>query len=60
MSEAMTSTEIIDGRRQRGQNNRARIVKAVLELTREGTFTPSAEQVARRADVSLRTVFRHF
>lgn len=60
MSEPMTSPEIIDGRRQRGQNNRARIVRAVLELTREGVFTPSAEQVARRADVSLRTVFRHF
>lgn len=56
----MTSKEIIDGRRQRGQNNRARIVKAVLELTREGVFTPSAEQVARRAAVSPRTVFRHF
>jgi AcrR family transcriptional regulator len=32
----------------------------MLALIREGDYTPSAEQVAMRADVSLRTVFRHF
>jgi len=49
-----------DGRRRRGQDNRARIVAAMLALIREGEATPSAEQVAERADVALRTVFRHF
>ncbi len=49
-----------DGRRRRGQDNRARIVKAMLDLTREGEITPVAERVAARADVGLRTVFRHF
>ncbi len=53
------STEI-DGRRRRGQDNRARIVAAMLDLIREGAMTPSAEQVAARAEVGLRTVFRHF
>lgn len=50
----------LDGRRQRGRDNRARIVKAMMEIVHSGQVTPSAEQVAARADVGLRTVFRHF
>lgn len=50
----------IDGRRRRSQDSRARIVQAMLELVREGSVSPSAELVAARADVGLRTVFRHF
>jgi AcrR family transcriptional regulator len=49
-----------DGRRRRSQDSRARIVAAMLELVREGDPSPAAEQVATRADVGLRTVFRHF
>lgn len=49
-----------DGRRRRGQDNRARIVKAMLELVQAGDVAPVAEVVAARADVGLRTVFRHF
>ena len=49
-----------DGRRRRGQDNRARIVAAMLEIIHAGEVSPSAEQVAQRADVGLRTVFRHF
>lgn len=49
-----------DGRRRRSQDSRARIVAAMLELVREGDPSPSAELVATRADVGLRTVFRHF
>ncbi len=49
-----------DGRRRRGQDNRARIVSAMLDIIRTGDLSPSAEQVADRADVGLRTVFRHF
>lgn len=52
--------EETDGRRRRGQDNRARIVTAMLEIIRTGDMSPSAEQVAARADVGLRTVFRHF
>lgn len=64
--ETMSSTvhspqvEVVDGRRQRGQDNRVRIVAAMMEIVREGQIAPSAEQVAARADVGLRTVFRHF
>lgn len=50
----------VDGRRRRSQDSRARIVKAMLELVREGGVSPPAELVAARADVGLRTVFRHF
>lgn len=49
-----------DGRRRRSLDSRARIVAAMLELVREGAVTPGAERVAARADVGLRTVFRHF
>lgn len=50
----------VDGRRRRGQDNRARIIEAMMQIVREGDVAPSAEQVAARADVGLRTVFRHF
>jgi AcrR family transcriptional regulator len=49
-----------DGRRRRGQDNRAKIVAAMLDIIHAGDLAPSAEQVAQRADVGLRTVFRHF
>ena len=50
----------LDGRRRRGLDNKARIVAAMLDIVREGDLAPSAEAVAARADVGLRTVFRHF
>ena len=49
-----------DGRRQRSADSRKRIVAAMLALVRGGNFSPSAEEVAARADVGLRSVFRHF
>jgi AcrR family transcriptional regulator len=49
-----------DGRRQRSVDSRARIVQALLDLVGEGEISPSAEQVALRAQVGLRSVFRHF
>jgi AcrR family transcriptional regulator len=49
-----------DGRVQRGERNRKVIVEAVVELVRAGNIRPTAEQVARRAGVGTRTVFRHF
>jgi AcrR family transcriptional regulator len=53
-------TPIPDGRRRRSENSRNRIVAAMIELVAEGRITPSAEEVASRAGVGLRTVFRHF
>jgi AcrR family transcriptional regulator len=49
-----------DGRIQRSERSRMAIVQAMLELIREGSLSPTAQQVAERADVGVRTVFRHF
>ncbi|HEY2049971.1 MAG TPA: TetR/AcrR family transcriptional regulator [Caulobacteraceae bacterium] len=49
-----------DGRRLRTEESRRRVVAALLECVREGDFDPSAEAVAQRAGVGLRTVFRLF
>jgi AcrR family transcriptional regulator len=63
VTRALVSAPVIassDGRRRRGQDNRAKIVAAMLDIIHAGDLAPSAEQVAQRADVGLRTVFRHF
>lgn len=49
-----------DGRRLRSAASRRRIVEAMRDLVREGAVSPRAEEVAARADVGLRSVFRHF
>jgi AcrR family transcriptional regulator len=49
-----------DGRRRRSAASRDRIVTAMLALIEAGAITPRAEDVAARAGVGLRTVFRHF
>ena len=53
-----TATE--DGRRQRSDRSRRRIIEALFDLIGEGNMSPSAVDVAARAKVGLRTVFRHF
>lgn len=52
--------EETDGRIKRSKDSQQRIVAALLELVAEGHMTPSAEQVADRAGIGLRSVFRHF
>ena len=54
------SPEHTDGRIQRSHDSQQRIVAAMIELVAEGDLTPSAEEVALRAHVGLRSVFRHF
>jgi len=49
-----------DGRRQRTKASRSKIVNALMELTTEGDPSPSAARVAKRAGLSLRSVFSHF
>lgn len=56
----MSDAEQLDGRRARADANRRRIAEAMIELVREGEVTPSADQVAERAGVGRRTVFRLF
>lgn len=49
-----------DGRRRRSAQSREAIVTAMFELIGEGDLRPSAQRVADRAGVGIRTVFRHF
>ena len=52
--------EEADGRRQRSSRSRERIVLAMIDLIRAGEMSPAAARVAEKANVGLRTVFRHF
>lgn len=51
---------MLDGRRLRREQSRRRIIEAMIELVYEGVREPTAEQVAERAGLAMRTVFRHF
>ncbi len=50
----------LDGRVRRSARSRQKIVDALVELVGEGVLTPTGAQIAERADVGIRTVFRHF
>ncbi|MGB9112906.1 MAG: TetR/AcrR family transcriptional regulator [Acidimicrobiales bacterium] len=51
---------VIDGRRARGQRTRLKVIEALLELVSEGVVRPTAQEIAARAGVALRTVYHHF
>ncbi|HTX62859.1 MAG TPA: TetR/AcrR family transcriptional regulator [Acidimicrobiales bacterium] len=46
--------------KERGEQTRARIADAVIDLMSEGQQPPTAKEVASRAGVSVRLVFHHF
>jgi TetR/AcrR family transcriptional regulator of autoinduction and epiphytic fitness len=49
-----------DGRTARRERNREAVVTALLGLYRDGILTPSADDIAARAGVSARSLFRYF
>ena len=49
-----------DGRLQRSQRSREKILRAYWELMLGGDMEPSAAAIAEHAGVGLRSVFRHF
>ncbi|HWC39443.1 MAG TPA: TetR/AcrR family transcriptional regulator [Acidimicrobiales bacterium] len=53
-------TAELDGRALRSARSREAVVDAMLDLLDEGSLRPGAEEIAARAGVSVRTVFRHF
>jgi AcrR family transcriptional regulator len=58
---SLSKTDVAsDGRHSRSIATRQRIVAGFIELIGEGKVSPTAEQVALRAGIGLRTVFRHF
>ncbi len=52
--------EKIDGRRARGLRTRDAIVSALLDLVAGGDVAPTAQRIADRAEVSVRSVYQHF
>jgi AcrR family transcriptional regulator len=50
----------IDGRHLRRQRGRAAVLEGMLELVFEGTFFPTAKQIAERAGVSHMSLYRYF
>lgn len=56
----MPASPAADGRRTRQLENKAKVIRAMLDLMRETGEVPSVEAVADRADVSRRSVFRFF
>ncbi len=49
-----------DGRSLRRERNREAVIDALVELIQEGNLEPGAKQIAERAGVSHRSVFRYF
>lgn len=56
----MTSLDVQDGRAARSVRTRLAVVQALLDLLREGNLRPTAQAIADRAGVSLRSVYVHF
>jgi TetR/AcrR family transcriptional regulator of autoinduction and epiphytic fitness len=54
------SVERPDGRNERARRTREAVVDALLALHDEGDLTPTAQRVAAKAGVALRTVYGHF
>lgn len=52
--------ETTDGRVLRSERSRERIADALYQLIGEGHLEPTAQQVAKRAGIGVRTVFRLF
>jgi AcrR family transcriptional regulator len=55
-----TSAKVPDGRRLRSERSRQAIIDAAISLMDEGMLVATAQQVADRADVGIRSLFRHF
>ncbi len=52
--------EAVDGRRLRSERSRKAIIDAALALMEEGILVATAQQIAERAGVGIRSFFRHF
>lgn len=57
--DAEAADALSDGRRMRTERGRTAVVEALIELVNEGQY-PTVAQIAERAGVSERTVFRYF
>lgn len=60
MAAPTTADRARDGRAARADRTREAFLDAMLALIEEGDLRPTAQRVAERAGVSLRSVFQHF
>lgn len=60
MTDVSAPAEERDGRSLRRDRNRVAVVDALLGLYRQGVLDPSAEDIAARAGLSARSLFRYF
>jgi TetR/AcrR family transcriptional regulator of autoinduction and epiphytic fitness len=60
MPDGSTTPAKIDGRAARAVRTHSAIVEALVAALAEGQLQPTAERIAERAGVSLRTVYQHF
>jgi AcrR family transcriptional regulator len=56
----MATDASIDGRTMRRTRNRTAVITALLDMIREGDLHPGAAEIADRAGVSHRSIFRYF
>jgi len=49
-----------DGRRQRSERSRKAMIQAALDLIEEGQLVPTAQLIAERSGIGIRSFFRHF
>jgi len=52
--------KVLDGRHLRSERSRSVIIEAMVALQEEGILVPTAQQVAERSGIHIRTLFRHF
>ena len=55
-----TAAEPLDGRRLRREQNRDAVVDALVGWFEDGVYEPSSAQIAERAGLSPRSLFRYF
>lgn len=58
--EAVDAEVAVDGRTMRRTRNRTSVINALLSMIREGDLRPAASDIADRAGVSHRSIFRYF
>ena len=56
----LAAADEVDGRRLRRTQNRIAAVEALVELFEEGVYQPSTSEIAERAGISPRSLFRYF
>ena len=54
------AVELVDGRRVRRHQNREAVIDAMVEMFHAGIYSPGSAQIAERAGLSPRSLFRYF